>query len=99
MTIHWFIVACMAFVILSGVVRRRPGDGLASTIVMIGLFATLAIADLVARQFVYTGDIGITVGAVLAGGFALDAVYGLMAPQRQRQRDRKLRALLRRRPA
>ena len=99
MTIHWFIVGCMAFVIIAGVVRARPGDGLATIIVMISLFAALAIADLVARRFVYTGDIGITVAAILAGLFALDALYGIMAPERQRRRDRKLRALLRRRPA
>ena len=99
MTIHWFIVACMAFVILAGVVRRRPGDGLATIIVMISLFAALAVGDLVARQFVYTGDVGITVAAILAGGFALVALYGLMAPERRRRRDRKLRNLLRRKPA
>jgi hypothetical protein len=99
MTIHWLIVACVAFVIAAGVARRRPGDGLATTIVMISLFAAIAIADLVARRFTYTGDIGITVAAVLAGAFALDALYGLMAPERQRRRDRKLRQLLRRRHA
>ena len=99
MTIHWFIVACMGFVILAGAIRRRPGDGLASTIVLISLFAILAIADLVARRFAYTGDVAITVAALLAGLFALDALYGLMAPERQRVRDRKLRQLLRRRHA
>ena len=99
MTVHWFIVACIAFVILAGAVRRRPGDGLATIIVMISLFAALAIADLVARRFMHTGDIGITVAAMLAGGFALDALYGIMAPERQRRRDRKLRELLRRKPA
>ena len=99
MTISWFIVACMALVIVAGVVRRRPGDGLANIIVMIGLFAAIAIADLVASRFVYTRDIGLTVAALVAGGFALDSIYGLMAPQRQRARDRKLRSLLRRRAA
>lgn len=96
MTVHWFIVACMAFVIVAGAVRSRPGDGLANAIVMISIFAAIAIADLVARRFMYTGDIGITVAAVLAFAFALDSLYGLMAPKRQRARDRKLRALLRR---
>ena len=99
MTIHWFITACMGFVILAGAVRRRPGDGLANTIVMIALFAAIAVAELVARRFVYTGDVAITVAALLAGLFALDALYGLMAPERQRRRDRKLRQLFRRRHA
>ena len=99
MTIHWLIVACMAFVSVAGAVRRRPGDGMASTIVLISLFAAIAIIDLVARRFVDTGNVGLTVAAVLAFAFALDALYGLMAPERQRRRDRQLRALLRRRPA
>jgi hypothetical protein len=37
--------------------------------------------------------------AVIAVGFALDALYGLMAPERQRRRDRRLGELMRRRRA
>ena len=99
MTIHWFIVGCIAFVILAGVVRRRPADGLANMVVMVALFAALALADLIASQFMHTGKVGLTVGAFAAFGFALDALYGLMAPQRQRRRDRRVRSLIRRRRA
>ena len=96
MTIHWLIIACMAFVIVARSVRGRPGDALGDIVVLVFLFAAIAIVDMVASRFVYTGDIGLTVAAVLAGGFALDALYGLMAPERQRRRDRRLRALLQR---
>lgn len=99
MTIHWFIVGCMAFVMAVGVARRKPGDALTNLIVLIATFAAIAIADMIARQFTYTYDVGILLAALLAFGFAVDALYGLMAPDRQRARDRKLRALFRRRTA
>ena len=96
MTIHWLIIACLAFVIIAGAARRRPGDGMADIIVLLVLFGAIAIADLVASRFVHTGDIGTWVAAVLAFGFALNALYGLMAPERRRRRDRRLRAFMQR---
>ena len=96
MTIRWVIVACVAFVIIAGLVRRRPGDGMADIIVLIALFGIIALVELVARRFVHTGDVAISVAALLAGGFALNSLYGLMAPERQRRRDRNLRAIMRR---
>ena len=97
MTIHWFIVACMAFVIIAGAVRRRPADGLTSIIVLTVMFAGIAFAHILVSQFVYLGEMGLWLAAALAFGFALDALYWLMAPQRRFRRDQKLRALLRRR--
>ena len=97
MTIHWFIIACMAFILIAGAVRRRPADGLASIVVLTFLFAAIGVGWMVVSRFVYLGDIGWWVAAALAFCFALDALYGLMAPQRQVRRDRKLRELLRRR--
>jgi len=44
-----------------------------------------------------TGDAAKSVAIAFAAGFALDALYGLMAPQRQRARDKKLRRLMKRR--
>ena len=44
-------------------------------------------------------DVGWTLAALLAFGFALDALYGLMAPERQRRRDQRLGDLMRRRRA
>jgi hypothetical protein len=95
-TIHWLLIAGIAFVIIAGVVRRRPGDGLADIIVLLSLFGVIAIVDLVASRFVHTGDIGIWVASVFTFGFALNALYGLMAPERQRRRDRRLRAFMQR---
>ena len=39
----------------------------------------------------------LNVAALLAGGFAIDAFYGLLAPERQKRRDKKLRRLMKRR--
>ena len=96
MTLPWLLIAGIAFVIIAGVVRRRPGDGLADIVVLISLFGLIAIADLVASRFVHTGDIGLWVAAAFTFGFALNALYGLMAPERQRRRDRRLRAFMQR---
>ncbi|MDQ3483633.1 MAG: hypothetical protein M3448_09555 [Pseudomonadota bacterium] len=99
MTAFWIIVACIAFVIVSGTVRRRPGVAITDTAVLMFLLGLIGVADLVLSRFVDTGSIGWTVAGLLAFGFALDALYGLMAPERQRVRDRRLRALIRRKPA
>ena len=96
MTIYWFITACIAFMIALGVARGRPARALANMVVLGFAFAALAMADLIASRFTDTGDIALWLAAILAFGYGLDALYGLMAPQRQRARDRKLRALLRR---
>ena len=94
MTIHWFIIACLAFVIIAGAVRRRPGDGLADITVLLFLFGFIAVVELVVSRFVDTDDIAISLAAVLTFGFALNALYGLMAPERKRRRDRRLRAFM-----
>ena len=99
MTAFWIIIGCIAFMIGAGIARRRAGLGIANTTVLVFLLGLIAVVDLVLSRFVYTGDIAWTVAGLLAFGFALDALYGLMAPERQRARDRKLRSLLRRRHA
>ena len=99
MTIYWFITGCIGFMIALGIARGRPARALANMVVLAFAFAALAVADMVASRFTYTGDTALWIAAILAFGYALDALYGLMAPQRQRARDRKLHALLRRRHA
>ena len=99
MTALSIILVCVGFVLISGSFRRRPGVGVADTALLVILLAMIGIADLVLGQFVDTRGIGWTLGALLAAGFAVDALYGLMAPERQRRRDRRLRSLLRRRHA
>ena len=93
----WIILGCMAFMILAGGARGRGGVAFADVTVLVMLFGLIALADLVLGRFTYTGDPAWTVAALLAGAFAFDALYGLMAPERQRRRDQKLRQLMRRR--
>ena len=99
MTALWLIIGCIAFIIVAGAIRRRPGDGLADAAVLVVLFGAIGIADMVLGRFYDTGNTGWVVAGLLAFGFALNALYGLMAPERQRRRDQKLRALMRRRRA
>ena len=93
----WIIIGCMAFIILAGSARGRGGVAFADVTTLVMLFGLIALADLVLSRFTDTGDMAWTVAALLAGGFAIDALYGLMAPERQRRRDQKLRQLMHRR--
>ena len=99
MTALSIILVCVAFVLVSGTFRRRPGVAVADTALLVILMGLIGIADLILRRFVDTGSIAWTLAALLAVGFALDALYGLMAPERQRRRDQRLGALMRRRRA
>jgi hypothetical protein len=93
------ILVCVAFVLVSGTFRRRPGVAVADTALLVILMGLIGLADLVLRRFVDTGSVAWTLAALIAVGFALDALYGLMAPERQRRRDRRLGELMRRRRA
>ena len=99
MTATAIILACFAVILVVGVQRRQAGRALTDITVLVVVFGLITIADVVISRFVDTGNTGWTLAAILAAGFALDAVYGLMAPQRQRQRDRRLREFMRRRRA
>jgi len=99
MTAFWFITASVAFVLVAGAFRSRPGSSLTDATVLIVLFGLIAIVDMTLSNFIETGRTGWTLAAILAFGFALDALYGLMAPDRQFRRNRKLRNLMRRRRA
>ena len=94
MTALTIILICVAFMLVTGTFRRRPGIAVADTALLVILLGVIGIVDLVLGRFVDTGGIGWTLAALLAFGFALDALYGLMAPERQRRRDRRLRALM-----
>jgi hypothetical protein len=93
----WVILGSMAFVLLAGGARGRRGVAFADVTLLVMLLALVAIGNLVIGRFTYTGDTAWTVAALLAAGFAIDAFYGLLAPDRQKRRDRKLRRLMRRR--
>ena len=97
MTALAIILLSIGFVIVAAVMRRRPGVGVADAALLVFLLSLVGIIDLVLSRFFDTGDIGWSIAGLLAFGFALDALYGLMAPERQRRRDKKLRALMQRR--
>ena len=99
MTAFWLIIGCSAFMLIAGVMRQRPGVALADTALLVFLLGMIALADMILGRFFDTGAVGWTVAGLVAFGFALDALYGLRAPQRQRRRDQKLRSMMRRRRA
>ena len=90
----WVIIGAMAFMLLAGGARGRGGVAFADVTVLVVLLAMIAIVDTILSQFFYTGDTAWTLAALFAGAFALDAFYGLLAPERQKARDRKLRRLM-----
>ena len=94
MTALAIILVCVAFVLVTGTFRRRPGIAVADTALLVILLGMIGIADLVLGRFVDTGGFAWTLAALVAFGFALDALYGLLAPERRRRRDRQLRALM-----
>ena len=96
-TTYAIILACIAFMLVIGAVRGNPGRAVADTALLVILFGMITIIDIVFSQFIDTGDAAKSVAIAFAAGFALDALYGLMAPQRQRARDKKLRRLMKRR--
>ena len=93
------LIAAMALVLLIGVNRGRSGRAVADIAILVVVFGIIAAIDLVVRQFIDTRNAAETLAIVIAGAFALDSVYGLMAPERQRRRDRRLRQLMQRRRA
>jgi CHASE2 domain-containing sensor protein len=90
-------IACIAFVLIAGMFRNRPGRAVGDMFVLLLWLACIGVIDLVVSRFVDTGNTAMFAAAVVASACALDALYGLMAPDRQRQRNRMLRDLMRRR--
>lgn len=97
MTTLGIVLACMALMLAIGMVRDKPGRAVADIALLVILFGLITIVDLVFGWFIDTGDTARIVAIFFAAGFALDSVYGLMAPERQKQRDKKLRRLMKRR--
>ena len=99
MTAFWIILTCLVIILVTGSARHNAGRALTDITLLVGMFALLAIGNLLVGRFVDTGNIAWTIAAVIAGGFALDAIYGYMAPQRKRRRDRAVREFLQKRRA
>ena len=95
MTAFAIIVGCIGFMIVAGVIRGRPGVAVADAALLVFLLGCVGIANLVLGRLFDTGAIGWWLAGLLSAAFAVDALYGLMAPHRQRRRDQRLRTLLR----
>ena len=65
MTIYWFITGCLGFMIALGIARGRPARALANMVVLAFAFAALAVADMIASRFAYTGDTALWIAAIL----------------------------------
>lgn len=97
MTAFAIIILCIAFMLVAASARGNPGRGVADTALLVILLGIITIIDFVVGRFIDTRDAGKAVAVTFAAGFALDALYGLLAPDRQRARDKKLRRLMKRR--
>ena len=97
MTTFAIIIGCIAFMIVVASVRGNPGRGVADAALLVILIGIITLADFILGRFMDTGDACKSVAIAFAAGFALDALYGLLAPERQRARDKKLRRLMKRR--
>jgi hypothetical protein len=91
------ILACILFMWAIYMVRGIPGRAVADTTLLVMLIGIIAIVDLVLSEFMDTGSVGTVLAVAGAAGLALDALYGLMAPERQKQRDKMLRRLMKKR--
>lgn len=91
------IIACAAFMLIVASVRGNPGRAIADIALLVILAGIITLIDMVLSRFMETGDAGEWIAIAFACGFALDALYGLMAPERQKRRDKKLRRLMKRR--
>jgi hypothetical protein len=91
------ILGCIAFMLIAASRRGNPGRAVADTALLVILVGIITLLDFILSRFVDTGDAGEWIAVAFACGFALDALYGLLAPERQRRRDKKLRRLMKRR--
>ena len=91
------ILGCIVFMIVVASVRGDPGRAIADTTLLVILTGIVAALDFIFSRFMDTGYAASLVIILVAGGFALDALYGLLAPERQKRRDKKLRRLMKRR--
>ena len=97
MTAIFLVLGCIAFRFAIYSVRGNPGRAVADTALLVILIGMIAVVDILLSQFVDTGSASSIVAVFCAAILALDALYGLMAPERQKQRDRMLRRLMKRR--
>jgi hypothetical protein len=76
-------------------VRGNPGRAVADTALLVILIGLITVLNLALSFFMDTGNAATIVAVACAAVLAIDALYGLMAPERQKQRDKMLRRLMR----
>jgi hypothetical protein len=91
------ILGCIVFMIVAASLRGNPGRAIADTTLLVVIVGVVATLDFIFSRFMDTGYAASLIVIIIAAGFALDALYGLMAPERQKRRDKKLRRLMKRR--
>jgi lipopolysaccharide export LptBFGC system permease protein LptF len=91
------VLGCIAIMFAAAAAGGKPGRAVADTALLVFLIGIIAIVDLVLSFFIDTGNAADIAAVVCAASLALDSVYGFMAPERQRQRDKMLRRLMKRR--
>jgi len=91
------VLGCVAIMFAAAMAGGKPGRAVADTTLLVFLIGAIAIADLVLSFFVDTGNAPNVAAVVCAAVLALDSIYGFMAPERQKQRDKMLRRLMKRR--
>ena len=97
MTTFAIILGCIAFMIAVASARGNPGRAIADTALLVILIGIITLVDMVLSQFMDTRDVGRTLAIGAAAAFAADALYGLLAPERQKRRDKRLRRLMKKR--
>jgi uncharacterized membrane protein YccC len=97
MTTFVLVLGCIAFMFAIYAVRGNPGRAVADTALLVMLIGIVVIVELILDRFIDTGNTGSIVVVACSAALALDALYGLMAPERQKQRDKMLRRLMKRR--
>jgi uncharacterized membrane protein YccC len=91
------VLGCIAFMFAIYGVRGNPGRAVADTALLVMFIGIVTIIEVVLDRFIDTGNTGRIIVVACAAMLALDALYGLMAPERQKQRDKMLRRLMKRR--
>ena len=93
------VATCIAVMLVVGLVKRRTGAALFETALLLILLGLVAIVDIIFRSLFGPTDVGFIIAAAVAIGFALDAIHGLVSPERHQRREEQIRELMRRRRA
>ena len=97
MTSILLVLGCVAIMFAAAMAAGKPGRAVADTTLLVILIGIIVIANLLLGMFVDTGNAANVAAVGCAAVLALDSVYGFMAPERQKQRDKMLRRLMKRR--